>query len=281
MGILVPTLLWADLSNFFVQLAILVTVWLGALGFLDDYLKVVKKKPKGLVGKLKLVGQISLGLVVAYALMYLSPEGVSYGVSEAPFFKNINIEWGIFFAPLVVLVITGSSNAVNFTDGLDGLAIGLSGICFMTFAALAYIFGRQDYSAYLQVAHLAGSGELTVYCGAAMGACLGFLWFNSNPAEVFMGDTGALMLGGVLGLMASLLKQELLFIILGGVFVVEVLSVILQVASFKLRGKRIFKMAPIHHHFELLGWPEQKVVVRFWIIGALCAMLALSTLKIR
>lgn len=281
MGILVPTLLWGDLSNFYVQLAIFVTVWLGALGFLDDYLKVVKKKPEGLVGRMKLAGQIILGLLVTYALMYLSPEGVSYGMSEAPFFKNVNIDWSWFYIPLVVLVITGASNAVNLTDGLDGLAIGLCGICFMTFAGLAYIIGRQDYSTYLQVGHLAGSGELTVYCGAAMGATLGFLWFNTNPAEVFMGDTGALTLGGVLGVIASLLKQEVLFVVLGGVFVVEALSVILQVGSYKLRGKRIFKMAPLHHHFELLGWPEQKVVVRFWIFGALCAMLALSTLKIR
>ncbi|HSH00090.1 MAG TPA: phospho-N-acetylmuramoyl-pentapeptide-transferase, partial [candidate division Zixibacteria bacterium] len=214
MGILVPTLLWADLSNFFVQITIVVTVWLGALGFLDDYLKVVKKKREGLVGRLKLVGQVSLGALVGVALLYAAPDSVDYGVSEAPFFKNLEIPWGYFYIPLVVLVITGASNAVNITDGLDGLAIGLCGICFLTFAGLTYIIGRMDYSTYLQIGHIAGAGELTVYCGAAMGATLGFLWFNANPAEVFMGDTGALTLGGVIGTLATLLKQEVLLVVL-------------------------------------------------------------------
>lgn len=281
MGILIPTLLWADLSNFYVSVALIVTVWLGGLGFLDDYLKVVKKRPRGLVGRLKLVGQISLGLVVAAIIIYDAPAGSAFGESEMLFFKNVTISWGIFYIPLVLLVITGASNAVNLTDGLDGLAIGLCGICFLAFAGLAYITGRLDYSEYLQVEYMAGAGELTVFCGAAIGASLGFLWFNSNPAEVFMGDTGALTLGGILGILALLLKKELLLVILGGVFVAEALSVILQVGSFQLTGKRIFKMAPLHHHFELLGWPEQKVVVRFWIMGALLALLALATLKVR
>lgn len=281
MGIAVPTLLWADLTNFYVWVALLATFWLGILGFLDDYLKVVKGRPSGLVGRLKLFGQITLSLLVAYLLLYHSPEGVVYGASEVPFFKNFTAYWGLLYVPLIILVITGASNAVNLTDGLDGLAIGLSGICFMVFAGLAYITGRQDYSSYLQMEYMAGAGELTVYCGAAMGATLGFLWFNSNPAEVFMGDTGALTLGGVLGVMAILIKREILLAILGGVFVIEALSVIIQVASFRMRGKRVFKMAPIHHHFELLGWPEQKVVVRFWIVGALFALIALATLKIR
>ncbi len=281
MGIIVPTVLWADMSNFFVITALIVTVWLGALGFLDDYLKIVKKRKSGLVGRFKLIGQISLGLVVGALILNVAPDGAGYGNSAAPFFKDHLLRWGVFYVPLIILVITGSSNAVNLTDGLDGLAIGLCGICFLTFAALAYITGRFDYSQYLQMEFLPGAGELTVYCGAAFGAALGFLWFNSNPAEVFMGDTGALTLGGALGVLAILLKQEILFMILGGVFVAEALSVILQVGSFKLRGKRIFKMAPLHHHFELLGWPEQKVVVRFWILGALFAMLALSTLKVR
>ena len=281
MGIVAPTLLWADITNFFVIIALIVTVWLGVLGFLDDYLKVVKKKPEGLIGRLKLAGQISLGLLVGIALITYAPDGVSYGVSEAPFFKNVGIPWGAFYIPLVILVITGASNAVNLTDGLDGLAIGLCGICFMTFAGLTYIVGRMDYSTYLQIGHIPGVGELTIYCGAAMGATLGFLWFNANPAEVFMGDTGALTLGGVIGTLAVLLKQEILLAVLGGVFVIEALSVIIQVVSFKTRGKRVFKMAPLHHHFELIGWPEQKVVVRFWILGALLALLALSTLKVR
>ncbi|MCH7878162.1 MAG: phospho-N-acetylmuramoyl-pentapeptide-transferase [candidate division Zixibacteria bacterium] len=281
MGIVIPTLLWADLSNFYVNVALIVTVWLGALGFLDDYLKVVKKRPRGLVGRFKLVGQVTLGLLVALILIYDAPSGSAFGSTEMPFLKNVTIPWGVFYIPLVILVITGTSNAVNLTDGLDGLAIGLCGICFFAFAGLAYITGRLDYSDYLQVEYMAGSGELTVFCGAAIGATLGFLWFNSNPAEVFMGDTGALALGGILGVLALLLKKELLLVILGGVFVAEALSVILQVGSFKLTGKRIFKMAPLHHHFELLGWPEQKVVVRFWIIGALFALLALATLKVR
>ncbi len=281
MGIIVPTLLWADMTNFFVLTVLVVTVCLGALGFVDDYLKIVKKSKTGLVGRFKLIGQISLGLVVGMIILNFAPEDSSYGVSIAPFFKDHMLAWGAFYIPLIILVITGTSNAVNLTDGLDGLAIGLCGICFLTFAGLAYISGRFDYSQYLQMEFLPGAGELTVYCGAAVGASLGFLWFNSNPAEVFMGDTGALTLGGVLGVIAILLKQELLLVILGGVFVAEAVSVILQVGSFKLRGKRIFKMAPLHHHFELLGWPEQKVVVRFWILGALFAMLALSTLKVR
>jgi phospho-N-acetylmuramoyl-pentapeptide-transferase len=281
MGILVPTLLWTDLSNFFVLTAVGVTIWLGALGFIDDYLKIVKKRKTGLVGRFKLVGQISLGLLVGMIILNIAPSEARYGLSVAPFFKEHMLNWGVFYIPLIILVITGTSNAVNLTDGLDGLAIGLCGICFVAFAALAYITGRFDYSQYLQMEFLPGAGELTVYCGAAVGASLGFLWFNSNPAEVFMGDTGALTLGGALGVLAILLKQEILLIVLGGVFVAEALSVILQVGSFKLRGKRIFKMAPLHHHFELLGWPEQKVVVRFWILGALFAMLALSTLKVR
>ncbi len=281
MGIIVPTLLWADMRNFFVLTALVVTVWLGVLGFVDDYLKIVKKSKKGLVGRFKLFGQISLGLLVWLIIAQFAPEEARYSFSIAPFFKDHVIAWGALYVPLIIVVITGTSNAVNLTDGLDGLAIGLCGICFLTLAALAYITGRFDYSQYLQMEFLPGAGELTVYCGAAVGASLGFLWFNSNPAEVFMGDTGALTLGGVIGVLAILLKQELLLMILGGVFVIEALSVILQVGSYKLRGKRIFKMAPIHHHFELLGWPEQKVVVRFWILGALFAMLALSTLKIR
>jgi len=281
LGIVAPTILWADVTNFYVIVALIVSLWLGALGFLDDYLKAVKHQRRGLVARFKFVGQVILGVIVWVALTQYSPDAVTYGDTEMPFFKHLYLPWGVFFLPLIIAVIAGSSNAVNLTDGLDGLAIGLSAICFLAFAALTYIAGRQDYSAYLQIEYIPGAGELTVFCGAALGASLGFLWFNTNPAEVFMGDTGALTLGGVLGAISLMIKKELVFALLGGVFVIEALSVMLQVGSFKLRGKRIFKMAPLHHHFELLGWPEQKVVVRFWIMGALFALLALSTIKIR
>jgi phospho-N-acetylmuramoyl-pentapeptide-transferase len=199
-----------------------------------------------------------------------------------PFFKNLMINFGIFYVPMVILLIAGTSNAVNLTDGLDGLAIGLVGIAALSFAGMSYVTGRVDFSRYLSIFYFKGAGELTVYCAALIGAAMGFLWFNSFPASVFMGDTGALALGGALGTMAVLLKKEIIFLVVGGVFWVENISVILQVASYKWRGgKRIFKMAPLHHHFELLGWPEEKIVVRFWIVGILLALLSLGTFKIR
>ncbi len=281
-GIVIPTLLWADLTNFYVQMVLLVTVWLGLIGYMDDYLKAVKKQPKGMIGRKKLVGQIILGMLFGLCLVYLSPVANFDGTTDIPFFKNYILQLGILYIPFIIIVITGSSNAVNLTDGLDGLAIGLCGICFIAFGGIAYLTGRLDFSEYLQIEYLPGTGELTVYCGAAIGSALGFLWFNTHPAEVFMGDTGSLSLGGALGAIAILLKKELLLVIVGGVFVIEALSVILQVLSYRLRNKkRIFKMAPIHHHFELSGWPESKVVVRFWILGALCALLTLATLKVR
>ena len=281
-GIIIPTLLWARLDNYFVLLVLGVTLWLGLIGFMDDYLKVIKNKPRGLVGRAKLVGQIILGFTFALALSFWGPFELYDGTTAIPFFKNYVLNLGFLYVPFIVLVITGSSNAVNLTDGLDGLAIGLSAICFVAFATLTYISGRADYSSYLQINYIPGIGELTIYCASAMGAAAGFLWFNSYPAQVFMGDTGALALGGAIGAIAVLLKQELLLVIVGGVFVIEVLSVVLQVLSYRYRGKkRIFKMAPLHHHFELSGWPEPKVVIRFWIIGALCALVALATLKIR
>jgi phospho-N-acetylmuramoyl-pentapeptide-transferase len=281
-GIVIPTLLWADLTNFYIQMVLLVTVWLGSIGFMDDYLKAIKKQPKGMIGRRKLVGQILLGTVFGLALVYLSPSSSFDGSTSIPFFKNYILVLGALYIPFIIVVITGSSNAVNLTDGLDGLAIGLCGICFLTFGGIAYVTGRLDFSGYLQIEYLPGTGELAIFSGAAIGSALGFLWFNSHPAQVFMGDTGSLALGGALGAIAILLKKELLLVVVGGVFVLEALSVILQVASYKLRNKkRIFKMAPIHHHFELSGWPEAKVVVRFWIIGALCALLTLATLKIR
>lgn len=281
-GILIPTLLWADLTNFYIQMVLLVTVWLGSIGFMDDYLKAIKKEPKGMIGRKKLVGQILLGTVFGLALVYLSPSDSFNGSTSIPFFKNYIFVLGALYIPFIIVVITGSSNAVNLTDGLDGLAIGLCGICFLTFGGIAYVTGRLDFSEYLQIEYLPGTGELAIFSGAAIGSALGFLWFNTHPAQVFMGDTGSLALGGALGAIAILLKKELLLVVVGGVFVLEALSVILQVGSYRLRNKkRIFKMAPIHHHFELSGWPESKVVVRFWILGALCALLTLATLKIR
>ncbi len=281
-AIVIPTLLWADLTNRFVIYILLVTVWMGAIGFMDDYLKAIKHQKKGLVGRKKLIGQICLGVIIAYLLAEFPPTPEYNLTTDIPFFKNYHLVFPLaLFVPFVVIVITGASNAVNLTDGLDGLAIGLSIICFIAFAGMAYITGRTDFSDYLDIVYLPGAGELTVYCAAAIGAGLGFLWYNTHPAQVFMGDTGALALGGILGTLAILLKKELLLVIVGGVFVAEALSVILQVSSFKLRGKRIFKMAPLHHHFELSGWHESKVVVRFWIVGALLALLTLSTFKIR
>jgi phospho-N-acetylmuramoyl-pentapeptide-transferase len=281
-GIVIPTLLWADLSNFYIQMILLVTVWLGAIGYMDDYLKAIKNEPRGLVARKKMIGQIVLGALFGLALLYLDPGRQYDTTTSIPFFKNYELYLGILYVPFVIAVLTGSSNAVNLTDGLDGLAIGLCGLCFIAFGGIAYLTGRLDYSSYLQIDYLPGTGELTIYCGAAVGSALGFLWFNAHPAEVFMGDTGSLSLGGALGAIAIMLKKELLLVIVGGVFVVTALSVIIQVLSYRYRGgKRVFKMAPLHHHFELSGWHESKVVVRYWIIGALCALLTLATLKIR
>ncbi|MCP4548910.1 MAG: phospho-N-acetylmuramoyl-pentapeptide-transferase [bacterium] len=280
-SILIPTLLWADLTNRYIQLVMIVTVWTGLIGFMDDYLKTVKKHSKGLVGRYKLAGQLSLGLALGL-FIYFSPLAPEVGLgTEVPFLKGVVLPLGWLYIPLVVLVVTGTSNAVNLTDGLDGLAIGITSIVFVAFTGLAYVSGHSVFCEYLGITYLPGAGELTIYCSAVVGASLGFLWFNSHPAEIFMGDTGSLALGGALGTIAILLKKELLLIILGGVFVIESLSVILQVGSFKLRGRRIFKMAPLHHHFELLGWPESKIVTRFWILAILLAMVGLSTLKLR
>ncbi|MBU1318928.1 MAG: phospho-N-acetylmuramoyl-pentapeptide-transferase [candidate division Zixibacteria bacterium] len=282
-AIIIPTLLWADLTNRFIQLILFVTVWMGAIGFMDDYMKAILRHPKGMVGKYKLAGQVICGLILGLVLYYYAPFPTFGTTTEIPFVKDyiLNFSSVIVFVPFVVLVITGSSNAVNLSDGLDGLATGLCGIAFVAFAGFAYVSGRNDFSQYLQIMYLEGAGELTIYCAATMGAALGFLWYNSHPAEIFMGDTGALALGGAMGAIAIMLKKELLLLIVGGVFVAEALSVILQVSSFKLRGVRIFKMAPLHHHFEQLGWPETKVVTRFWIIGVICALLTLATLKVR
>lgn len=280
-AIIIPTLLWCNLTNPYVQITLITTVWMGMIGFIDDYLRVVKKHPKGLVGRYKLAGQVSLGLALGIYL-YLHPLVQDAGtLTTIPFLKGLFINFGWFYIPLVMLVLTGTSNSVNLSDGIDGLAIGLSIFCFFAFAAIAYLSGHTGFAEYLNIIYLEGSGELSIYCMAVVGASLGFLWYNSPPAQMFMGDTGSLSLGGALGVVAVLLKRELLLVVIGGIFVAEALSVMLQVSSFRWRKKRIFKMAPLHHHFELSGWPETKVVVRFWIIGILLALLSLSTLKLQ
>jgi phospho-N-acetylmuramoyl-pentapeptide-transferase len=280
-AVVVSTLLWGNLTNRMVIMALLSTLWLGALGFLDDYLRVVKKHPKGLQGRYKLLGQGALGLALGLVL-YLAPvDKESVGWTNVPFLKDMALYFGPFYVVFVMLVITGSSNAVNLTDGLDGLAIGAVSFVALAFGIMSYVTGHVKIAEYLNIYYIQGCGELSVYCGAVMGAALGFLWFNCHPADVFMGDTGALALGGALGTVAVLIKRELLLVIVGGVFVIETLSVMLQVASFRLRGRRIFKMTPIHHHFELMGWPETRVVVRFWIIAALLALVTITTLKIQ
>lgn len=280
-AIVVPTLFWASLLNRYVLLAVGVTVMLGALGFLDDYLHIVRRTPKGLLGRYKLVVQIAVGLAVG-TLLYLYPIEPRFATATSvPFLKNRVLDLGLLYIPFVALVITSTSNAVNLTDGLDGLATGLMALAAASFTGLAYVSGHVKLAEYLNIPYVAGSGELTIFCMAMFGATLGFLWFNNHPAQVFMGDTGSLALGGALGTVAVMLKKELLLLLIGGIFVAEALSVILQVLSFKLRHKRVFRMAPIHHHFELQGWPETRVVVRFWIVGVLLALLSLSTLKLQ
>jgi phospho-N-acetylmuramoyl-pentapeptide-transferase len=254
---------------------------MGLIGFLDDYLRVIKKRPKGLIGRYKLTGQVVLGLALGLFLYFQPVVKDAAALTSIPFMKGLFINFGFFYVVLVVLVITGTSNAVNLSDGVDGLAIGLSAFCFVAFAGLAYLSGHRGFSDYLNIMYLEGSGELSIYCMSVVGASLGFLWYNSHPAQIFMGDTGSLSLGGALGVIAVLLKRELLLLVIGGIFVAETISVILQVGSFKLWGKRVFKMAPLHHHFELGGWHESKVVVRFWIIAALLVLLGLSTLKLQ
>ncbi len=293
----IPTLLWARLNNRYVLIALFVMIWMGGIGFLDDYLKLKQKregrKNQGLVERYKLAGQVSLGLLLG-AYLWLFPISTLPGASTTlPFFKYILIVLtpGILYIPFVTFVLTGVSNAVNLTDGLDGLAAGLTAIAALTFGLFAYVFGRIDTSAYLGIYYLRGAGELTIFCMAVAGAVIGFLWYNCHPAQVFMGDTGSLALGGALGAVAILLKSEFLLLIIGGVFVAETVSVILQRTAFKYRRRkygleyaqkhRVFRRAPLHHHFEVTGWPETQVVVRFWILGILCAFLALSTLKLR
>lgn len=277
-AIILPTLLWADLSNSYVWMVLFVVAGYGVVGFIDDYKKVVEKNPKGLSPRQKMFWQILLASLPAVAL-YLLP-----GYSEElyfPFFKRLHPNIGLLYIPFTVLVIVAASNAVNLTDGLDGLAIGPVAINAATYLLFCYVAGNVKLSSYLQIPSVPGAGELAVLCGAMVGAGLGFLWYNSYPAEVFMGDVGSLSLGGALGTLAVATKQEFLLVIVGGVFVVEALSVIFQVGSYKYRGKRIFRMAPIHHHFELKGVAEPKIIVRFWIITIILALVAISTLKMR
>lgn len=291
----VPTLLWAQLHNRFVIVALLSMLWMGCIGFLDDYLKIVQGKSRGLVAKWKLVGQCSFGLLLGLFLILkpvVSPDIVPAAATTLPFFKYLVVSFAPWLYVVFVTTVTiGSSNAVNLTDGLDGLAAGLGAIAAFAFAIFAYLFGRTDLTSSLFLFYLPGAGELAVFCVALMGGCVGFLWFNAHPAEVFMGDTGSLAIGGALGTVAILLKAEFLLLLIGGVFAAETVSVLLQTSVYKwfrrTRGKeyadshRVFRMAPLHHHFEKLGWAETTVVTRFYILGLLCALVALSTLKIR
>ena len=279
LSILISMLFWTDFSSGMVWLTLGALAAFGLVGFLDDYLKVKKHSSDGLPARAKLCFQFVIAITVMLILFFTGDEGIT--CLYLPFFKNPVIDMGVLWVPFGVLLIMAESNAVNFSDGLDGLLTGLLILVFITLAILTYLSGRSDFSSYLGIPYIPGAGELTVFCLAATGACIGFLWFNSYPAEVFMGDVGSLSLGGVIAVISLIIKKEALILIIGGVFVLEIASVILQVVSFKLRKKRVFKMAPLHHHFELSGWAESKVVIRFWILGGLFAIIALSTLKIQ
>ena len=283
---LLPTLLFSDLSNIMVLIIALSTLWMGVIGFIDDYLKIIIKAKDGMIARHKMIGQILLGVIISYAIINSNDFNGFNTKTTIPFFKNFEFDFGIFYPLLVILVITATSNAVNLTDGLDGLAIGLLAICFTVFTAISYISGRVDFSDYLNITYIPMASELTIFAAALFGGCLGFLWFNARPALIFMGDVGSLSMGAALGTLAILLKKELLLIIVGGVFVLEALSVILQVIYHRWtkkkygEPKKLFLMAPLHHHFELKGWPESRVVVRFWLLGIFFALLSLTTFKI-
>ncbi len=291
-AVLIPTLLWADITNMFVILILITTAWLGAVGFLDDYLKVIKKLPNGLIGKYKIIGQVTIGLILG-SVIYFCPDSFSSDffkfntLTTVPFQKNMNFDFGIFYIPVVIFIITATSNAVNLTDGLDGLAIGTVGIATLALAVIAYFSGNINFSDYLNVMYLRNSGELSVFAASLVGAALGFLWYNSYPAQIFMGDTGSLALGGAIGGLAILIKKEFLLPILGGVFFAETLSVIIQVSYFKYtkrkygQGRRIFRIAPLHHHFEKSGLHESKIVTRFYIIAVLLVIITMATFKLR
>ncbi len=287
LSVVIPVLLWADIKSIYIILILIGTIWLSLVGFLDDYLKVIKKFPNGLIARYKLLGQVIIGIIVG-SVIYFSPQfaGV-HTLTTVPFLKNVNFDFSYLYIPVVVFIVAATSNAVNLTDGLDGLATGITTIVMLALAVISYISGNAIYSNYLNIIYLPGSGELTVFVAALVGASLGFLWFNSYPAQVFMGDTGSLAIGGAFGILAVLIKKELLIPILGGIFFMETVSVIIQRLYFKYtkkkygEGRRVFKMAPIHHHFEMLGWPEPKIVVRFYIIAIILAIISLASFKIR
>jgi phospho-N-acetylmuramoyl-pentapeptide-transferase len=276
----VPTLLWADLSNIYLWIAVLSTLAFGAIGFTDDYLKIVRRSHHGLLPRYKMLAQIVVALLIGIALILLARHNLYNTRLIFPFFKRLIPDLGVGYVLFTVVVLVGASNAVNLTDGLDGLAIGTFSIAAAAFTALSYVTGHRVLAQYLNLVHFE-TAELTIFCGSLVGASLGFLWYNSYPADLFMGDVGSLALGGALGTVAILIKQELLLPIVGGVFVLEALSVIIQVTSFKLTGKRVFKMAPLHHHFELIGWSEPKVITRFLILGIIFGLFSLTTLKLR
>ncbi len=291
-ALLIPTLLWANITNAFVILIVSITAWLGGVGFLDDYLKVVKKMKKGLIGRYKIVGQVAIGLALGCSI-YFFPQWFGQGFAQVatqttvPFTKYINFDFGIWYIPVIVFVLTATSNAVNLTDGLDGLAIGTVAIATLAIGVICYVTGNAKFASYLNIMHLRGADELFVFTAALVGAALGFLWFNAYPAQIFMGDTGSLALGGAIGGMCILIKKELLLPIIGLVFFAETVSVILQVSYFKYtkrkygEGRRLFRIAPLHHHFEKLGWHESKIVSRFYIIAVLMAIITMATFKVR
>lgn len=286
-SIVIPVILWGDIKSWYIILVLVGTVWLSGVGFLDDYLKVMKKFPNGLIGRYKILGQVIIGLAIGSAIYFLPEFKDVNSITTLPFFKDTNFDFSILYIPAVVFIITATSNAVNLTDGLDGLAIGNVVIVMIALAILSYVSGNIIYADYLNIIYLPGSGELIVFVAAVIGASLGFLWYNFYPAQIFMGDTGSLALGGAFGILAILIKKELLIPILGGVFFLETVSVIIQRLYFKYtkkrygEGRRIFKMAPVHHHFEMVGWPEPKIVIRFYILTIILAIFSLTTFKIR
>jgi phospho-N-acetylmuramoyl-pentapeptide-transferase len=279
-AVTVSTLLWADITNHYVWITLFVTLGYGAIGFADDYLKVSKKNHKGLAGRKKLIAQFGIAIAAAFWISMVTPENLNHHLA-LPFVKKFLLDLGILYVPFVVFVLVGASNAVNLTDGLDGLAIVPIMIAAACFGLISYLVGNAMFANYLHIDLVPGSGELAVFCAAMIGAGLGFLWYNAPPAMVFMGDTGSLAFGGSLGTIAVICKHEIVLAIIGGLFVLEAMSVMIQVASFKLTGKRVFRMAPIHHHYEKLGWKEPTVVIRFWIIAVILALIGLSTLKLR